>query len=133
MSDTDDSLYGDSVYESGVEDAEDLDPAENLTGDGLTAADREQPYDTGYSPPDRRPAATRYGTTDREQAEGESLAQRLTEEEPDLLPADAGRVRGAASAEEAAMHLVAEPEAGDFDDLSDDPADPVLESDEVDD
>ena len=75
-----DDLYGDSVYEGGVEDAEDMDPAENLTGDGI---DLDEPLDTSYSPPDRRPAATRWGTTGEEQAAGESLDQRLSEEEPD--------------------------------------------------
>jgi len=88
MSDNDD-LYGDSVYEGGVEDAEDFDPAENLTGDDL-----EEPLDAGYSPPDYRPGATRYGTTDLEQAYGESLDQRLAEEEPDIDP-DSGPSGGA--------------------------------------
>jgi hypothetical protein len=133
MTDTEDSGFGDSVYEAGVEDAEDFDPAENLTGDDL-----EEPLDTGYSPPEHRPAATRYGTTDREQFEGESLDQRLAEEEPDIDPDsgtfdvadsragrivqpdegahsdvdaevfayDVGRAGNASSAEEAAMHVI---------------------------
>jgi hypothetical protein len=153
MTDNDD-LFGDSVYESGVEDAEDLDPAENLTGDGL---DLDEPLDTGYSPPDYRPRATRYGTTGLEQAEGETLDQRLAEEEPDIDPEDtdddgseadpragrlvapdegmgpdlekdevaydAGKAGSAASAEEAAVHVIDEDEAFEG----------VLESDEVDD
>jgi hypothetical protein len=136
MSESDDGVYGDSVYEGGVEDAEDFDPAENLTGDDL-----EEPLDTGYSPPDHRPSATRWGTTDLEQAYGESLDQRLSEEEPDIDPdapgddeeaapragrlvapdegahdnvesdeiaTDVGRAGNASSAEEAAMHIVDE-------------------------
>lgn len=133
-----DDLYGDSVYEGGVEDAEDMDPAENLTGDGI---DLDEPLDTSYSPPDRRPAATRWGTTGEEQAEGESLDQRLAEEEPDTtaeiddedgtaepragrlvapdegahgdtekdeIARDVGKAGSAASAEEAAVHVVDE-------------------------
>jgi hypothetical protein len=128
-------LYGDAVYEGGVEDTDEFDPAEELTGEDL-----EEPYDVGYSPPDRRPGATRYGTTDLEQAQGESLDQRLAEEEPDVdpdsftdVPADpragrlvapdegahdddedeevafdVGRGGNAASAEEAAMHVIDE-------------------------
>ncbi len=172
MSDNDD-LYGDSVYEGGVEDAEDRDPAENLTGDGI---DLDEPQDTGYSPPEHRPAATRYGVTAAEQAAGESLDQRLAEEEPDIDPdapgpdngdaedfdpaerragrlvapdegahgddesdavaRDAGLAGSAASAEEAAVHVIDEDEL-DEDALDEDQnggyADPVLESDSVDD
>jgi hypothetical protein len=135
MSDNADELFGDAVYEGGVEDTDDFDPASELTGDDL-----EEPLDTGYSPPEHRPAATRYGTTALEQAEGESLDQRLAEEETDTdaddvtgtsrdpragrlvapdegahdddesdeIAFDVGRAGGAASAEEAAVHLVDE-------------------------
>ncbi len=41
-------------------------------------------YDTTWSPPDRQPRATRYGTTLSEEREGESLDARLSEEEPDV-------------------------------------------------
>lgn len=130
-----DGPYGDDVYTDGVEDASDFDPAENLTGDDL-----EEPYDTGYSPPEHRPQATRYGTTAAEQEAGESLDQRLAEEEPDLdldagvdevadpragrlvapdegahddedaelFATDVGIAGSAASAEEAAMHVIDE-------------------------
>ncbi|HET6210152.1 MAG TPA: DUF5709 domain-containing protein [Jatrophihabitans sp.] len=135
--------FGDSVYEAGVEDAEDFDPIENLTGE-----DPEEPLDTGYSPPDYRPSATRYGTTAAEQAAGESLDQRLAQEEPDIdgdilveasspapragrlvapdegahdadepdvIALDVGRAGSAASAEEAAMHVVDEDELNEQD------------------
>jgi hypothetical protein len=77
--------FGDSVYESGdaIEDAEDLDPAENLTGD-----DPDEIMQTGYNPPDREPYNLRHIPTPREEREGESLDQRLAEEEPDVTPAD---------------------------------------------
>jgi hypothetical protein len=130
--------YGDSVYESGdaIEDAENLDPAENLTGD-----DPDEIMQTGYNPPDREPYNLRHAPTPEEEREGESLDQRLSEEEPDVSVADidaadeqprAGRLvapdRGlgldeekdeiaedvgpagyASSAEEAAVHIVDEP------------------------
>ncbi|HEY2043648.1 MAG TPA: DUF5709 domain-containing protein [Jatrophihabitans sp.] len=145
MNDSD--LYGDSVYEDGVEDTDDFDPASELTGEDL-----EEPLDTGYSPPEHRPAATRYGTTDREQVEGESLDQRLAEEEPDTtddegsdasedpragrlvapdegahdadeedeIGYDVGRAGNAASSEEAAMHLVGEDALNEQDSNEDD-------------
>ena len=132
--------FGDSVYEGGVEDAEDLDPAENLTGDG-TLESLDEPEQTRYDPPDYEPKNTRYGTTLTEQREGESLDQRLAQEEPDLdadilveagspapgpagwshrtrartpddesdaIARDVGKAGSAASAEEAAMHVVDE-------------------------
>ncbi|MCU1688375.1 MAG: hypothetical protein JWN61_3073 [Pseudonocardiales bacterium] len=140
-SDTSDGGFGDSVYEAGDPDAEYLDPAETLTGDG-TPESLDEPLDTSYSPPDFQPVATRYGTTDLEQALGESLDQRLAQEEPDISPDDisfddedpragrlvapdegahedrekdeiafdAGRAGYAASAEEAAMHIVSDTE-----------------------
>ena len=132
--------FGDSVYEGGVEDAEDMDPAENLTGDG-TPESLDEPQETLYDPPDREPQNTRWGTTLEEEREGEPLDMRLAEEEPDISPDDPRRVgraegrpvggpgRGrarhrragrdrlrrrragfASSAEEAAVHLVDEDE-----------------------
>ena len=139
--------FGDSVYEGGVEDAEDLDPAENLTGDGSLES-LDEPEQTRYDPPDHRPSATRYGTTLTEQREGESLDQRLAQEEPefdgdllveasslspragrlvapdegahdaeeeDMIAQDVGRAGYAASAEEAAMHVVDEDELNEQD------------------
>jgi hypothetical protein len=122
----------DDIYEGGLEGADQVDPADSLTGE-LT----EDPLDAGYSPPDRRPRATRFGTTAEEQREGESLDQLLAEEEPDVgaedwsddepdaragrlvapdegahadeesdaIATDVGRAGYASSAEEAAMHI----------------------------
>jgi hypothetical protein len=127
--------FGDSVYEQPIEDAETMDPVENLTGD-----DPDEPMQTLYDPPDRPPKNTRYGTTELEEYLGESLDQRLNEEEPDVTPADvpddsadpragrlvapdegahpdeekdeiatdAGPAGYASSAEEAAVHIVSE-------------------------
>ena len=83
MSETDDTAFGDEVYIGGDDDAEYLDPAETLTGDGV---ELDEPLDTSYSPPDFSPVATRFGNTAAEQAEGESLDQRLEQEEPDITP-----------------------------------------------
>jgi Family of unknown function (DUF5709) len=139
MSETDDTAYGDEVYVGGDDDAEFLDQAETLTGEG---AELDEPLDTSYSPPDNSPVATRFGNTAAEQAEGESLDQRLAQEVPDITaddvtaeePApragrliapdegahedeeaapvafDAGKAGSAATAEEAAMHVVDEDE-----------------------
>lgn len=142
--------FGDSVYEGGVEDAEDRDPAENLTGDGSRES-LDEPEDTRYDPPDHRPASTRYGTTLAEQQAGESLDQRLAQEEPDVdaedaapvdgsragrlvapdegahgdtesdaVATDVGRAGYAASAEEAAVHWVDEDELNEQDSNEDD-------------
>lgn len=88
----DDDLYGDSVYESGdaVDDAEELDPFENLTGD-----DPDETMQTGYDPPDRPTHNLRERLTGREEREGESLDERLSEEEPDVVAGDAYSDEGA--------------------------------------
>ncbi|HWD02918.1 MAG TPA: DUF5709 domain-containing protein [Amycolatopsis sp.] len=126
-----------------------LDPEDSLE-DG-------DPYDEGYSPPERPLESEDFGMTPEEEREGESLAARLARELPDVEPDDgddlgdtedtdgelrdnelgdlrAGRLvatdegfgedtdaelhatdvgvdGGAASAEEAAVHLVDYPDA----------------------
>ncbi|MGW7268842.1 DUF5709 domain-containing protein [Streptomyces sp. NPDC054842] len=74
-------VMGDEVYQpDGTEGRED---------DGVldledTLSDRESdPYEEGWSPPERPLAVDHEGTTAREQREGESLDQRLAEELPD--------------------------------------------------
>jgi Family of unknown function (DUF5709) len=73
----------DDLYEGGFEGGDQVDPSESLTGDNT-----DDPLDAGYSPPDREPRSTRFGTTADEQREGESLDERLAEEEPDVDEAD---------------------------------------------
>ncbi|HWG13167.1 MAG TPA: DUF5709 domain-containing protein [Streptosporangiaceae bacterium] len=58
-----------------LEDAETLE--DSPTGD---------PLDTGIIPTDRYYGADRFGTTEEEEEEGESLDQHLAEEEPDADP-----------------------------------------------
>ena len=89
--------------------------------------------ETSYSPPERPRGLDAYGTTLEEEQAGESLDQRLAQEEPDpamqvdegragrlvapdegaredaekdLVATDVGIDSGAASAEEAAVHVV---------------------------
>jgi Family of unknown function (DUF5709) len=78
---SDPGTFGDSVYEGGdaVEDAENLDPVENLTG-----TDPDEIMQTGYNPPDREPYNLRHAPTPREERDGESLDQRLAEEQPEV-------------------------------------------------
>src|SRR5580692_416157 len=59
-----------------------LTPSDTLTGD-----DSLDPLDAGYSPPDREPRAVRYGVTADEEIRGESLDDKLDEEEPDVSDA----------------------------------------------
>jgi hypothetical protein len=89
---TESDMFGDSVYEGGSEDpnvggpnedAEFLDPVETLTGD-----DPDEPMQTSYVPPDREPHNLRDAPTPFEEREGESLDQKLAEEEPDVSPDD---------------------------------------------
>ncbi|WP_371793674.1 DUF5709 domain-containing protein [Streptomyces sp. NBC_01471] len=153
-----DDARGDDVYQpDGTEVTEDsgiLDREDTLTG---RASD---PYDEGWSPPERPLGVDHAGTTQEEQEAGETLDQRLAEELPDpallrarggdgigdasdsdgeplddevgdgrsgrlvapdegaheeaekdMLAEDVGVDGGAASAEEAAVHVVGEPSA----------------------
>ncbi len=80
-----DDVFGDSVYGSGdpAEDTDDRDPTDSLTGD-----DPDEAMQTGYSPPDREPYNLRHMPTASEAQRGESLDQRLAEEEPDTSADD---------------------------------------------
>lgn len=52
--------------------------------DTLAGEPGEDPLDAGVIPPQKWSAGMRFGTTAREQQEGESLDQMLAEEEPDI-------------------------------------------------
>ena len=54
------------------------------SGDTLDGAPGDDPLDRGIVPPEHWTAASRYGTTAGEEADGESLDQLLAEEERDL-------------------------------------------------
>jgi Family of unknown function (DUF5709) len=138
-----------------VEDDGVLDASDTLDDDRVS-----DPLDTGVAAPDRWAGANRFGTTPAEERAGESLEQRLAQEErdidpyaeldgdrdedeltrhgyqqearagrlvaddqgvggdeePDAVAHDAGIDGGGASAEEAAIHVIDEP-----DDLDDGP------------
>jgi uncharacterized protein DUF5709 len=79
-------IYG----EYSVDDENQLQPEDTLVDRGLDDA-----LDEGYSPPDREPANLRFGTTWEEEHTGETLEQRLLQEEPDPDPyADDGSEPG---------------------------------------
>ena len=65
-----------------VDDEGVLDASDTLESDDVTA----DPLDTGVIPPDRWSAGMRFGSTEAEEREGESLDQLLSEEEPDVDP-----------------------------------------------
>ena len=114
----------DEIYVGGYQGDDQLEPADSLAGD--LGGD---PLDAGYSPPEREPAALRRRFTTWDEWRGETLTERLAEEEAevgetdlDLVDQDdrAGRLvvigtdfgqdfgpaGWAMTAEEAAMHII---------------------------
>ncbi|MEU2544219.1 DUF5709 domain-containing protein [Streptomyces roseolus] len=93
MADTDrsaasdpDEGRGDDVYQPTHSDSDNR-PSDPLDPDNALATDPTDDLSTpGYSPPERPRGVTRYGTTQREQREGESLDERLRQEEPESSP-----------------------------------------------
>ncbi|MFD3729017.1 DUF5709 domain-containing protein [Streptomyces sp. NPDC058671] len=81
-----DEARGDDVYQPTHSDADNR-PSGALDPDNAIVTD---PIDDlsvpGYSPPDRPRGVNRYGTTQREQQEGESLDRRLAQEIPEEPP-----------------------------------------------
>jgi hypothetical protein len=61
-----------------------------------TGEDEDAVYDEGYSPPERPHALFAFGTTEEEERQGETLDQRLAQEEPEepVMAEDAGGARG---------------------------------------
>ncbi|MFD5813331.1 hypothetical protein [Streptomyces sp. NPDC127038] len=80
-SQSEDDAMGDEVYQPGGPDIREdegiLDPEDTLEYRG------SDPFDDGWSPPERPLAVDHRGTTAREQREGESLAEKLAEERAD--------------------------------------------------
>jgi hypothetical protein len=103
------------VTENSPEDAEtyhdysvdDEDQPSNI--EGLEDSDVEDPLDRGYSPPEKWSAAQGYGNTPYEEATGETLDQRLEQEEPEPDPYVAAETE--VSADESA--LLTDGEVGD--------------------
>jgi hypothetical protein len=67
--------------EQSVDDENQLQPEDTLDHHGPVDV-----LDEGYSPPDREPAHLKHGMTREEQRRGETLEERLAEEEPDVDP-----------------------------------------------
>lgn len=95
-----------------LEDYEVLD-----SSDTLDDAPGDDPLDRGVAPPERWSAGMRYGTTEAEQATGESLEQHLAEEEPEP---------GAEEADEEAGAVGAAGAAADDQDVADEDVDGLL-------
>lgn len=74
---SDRELYG----EQSVDPENQLEPEDTLDHHGPVDV-----LDEGYSPPEHEPAHLRHGMTREEQRRGETLAERLAEEEPDVDP-----------------------------------------------
>jgi hypothetical protein len=72
-------LYG----SQSVDDETQLQPEDTLDDRGV-----DDVLDEGWSPPEREPAHLRHGMTREEQRAGETLDERLAEEEPDVDPYD---------------------------------------------
>ncbi|MEU3403554.1 DUF5709 domain-containing protein [Streptomyces sp. NPDC006670] len=91
---------GDEVYQphDEAEPGESQPDMENALGE----PDLDQTLDSGYSPPDRPLAVTRHGTTAEEQRAGETLDQRLAQEQPEPDGSGAGRGSEAAPGEDLA-------------------------------
>ncbi|GAB3600665.1 DUF5709 domain-containing protein [Angustibacter peucedani] len=79
MSDLDDSQS--ETDSSGVFSVDDED--QPGAEDGLDDRGLVDPLDEGYSPPEKPRAVESFGTTFEEAREGESLEQRIAQEEPD--------------------------------------------------
>lgn len=150
MSERPESLDTDLTSYS-LDDEDQLQPEDTLTGTGEESD--PDALDAGYSPPDSARGSLAHGTTAAEQAEPETLQERVRQEEPepelsaddsgdedwsdgdaaqigderagrlvagdqegdpeqDVLGRDVGIDGGAASAEEAAVHVVDEGEGG---------------------
>lgn len=75
---------GDQVYQPDpTDDREVREDAGILDLEDTLLERPADPYDEGYSPPERPFGVDHYGNTAREQLEGETLDQRLAEEMPD--------------------------------------------------
>lgn len=77
------SISEGSDGEYSLDDDDQLQPEDTLDDRGV-----DDVLDEGYSPPDHRPSGARRGLTAQEQRGGETLDERLSEEEPDVGASD---------------------------------------------
>ncbi|WP_326600357.1 DUF5709 domain-containing protein [Streptomyces sp. NBC_01803] len=78
-----DDPMGDDVYQPTGSDLRD-NPEDIDHDNSLDERGQDDMLDEGYSPPEKPLAVTGHGTTAREQHDGETLDQRLSEEVPDV-------------------------------------------------
>ena len=81
-----------------------VDDEDQPQGDGDSLTDNrglDDPLDEGYSPPEKWSAGQRYGNTEWEEEQGETLDQRLAQEEPDVTPDESESVGGEVGADRA--------------------------------
>ena len=81
---SDSNIESENYGDYSVDDEDQLQPE-----DTLDDPDVDDALDRGYSPPERYSAAQDFGNTPAEEAEGETLEQRIAQEEPDPDPYDA--------------------------------------------
>lgn len=84
MSENQPTSRGDDVYQPASTDSADHPDGELDPDNALGTPTTEDLGEPGYSPPDLPRGVTRHGTTVREQREGESLDDRLAQENPDV-------------------------------------------------
>ena len=77
------SISEGSDGEYSLDDDDQLQPEDTLDDRGV-----DDVLDEGFSPPDHPPSGARRGLTAQEQREGETLDERLSEEEPDVGASD---------------------------------------------
>lgn len=82
--------FGDDVYQPQPDDGALDDSGELDLEDVLDSKDLDDVLDEGYSPPERPRGMDKFGTTAAEERQGETLDQRLAQEEPDDWQADDG-------------------------------------------
>ncbi len=70
--------YDNDLGSYSLDEEDQLQPEDTLIQDGV-----EDTLDRGYSPPERPRGVDAYGTTASEQAHGETIDQRIRQEEPD--------------------------------------------------
>lgn len=83
------SGYENDTTAEGTDGEYSLDPDDQLQpADSLVDRGVDDILDEGYSPPDREPKGAVHGLTAQEMREGESLDEKLAEEEPDVGSTD---------------------------------------------
>ncbi|MEU3841390.1 DUF5709 domain-containing protein [Streptomyces sp. NPDC028635] len=76
----------DDAYQPTGSNEEQEDAAPLDMQDAVGERTYDDTLDEGYSPPEKPLGVTKYGTTAAEQHDGESLDQRLAQEQPDVQP-----------------------------------------------